>query len=240
MGGDLVAMPEKKRETTEWEDTLKKFGITNNEGELEITQEKLEELAVDMVENYDPLEHKTLEQLDELEDDEDERVLEEYRQKRIAEMKAKALASRYGSVVQISEPEYTKETQSGDVWTVIHLFKPGLEACDLMNKCLERLANKFKTVKFLKITATEAIHNYPDRNLPTLILYHENDIQGQIIGLSQVGGMGMTPDSLEWKLSRFGAVDTELEDNPLEARKQLHREEGRRNRGFVDSDSDSD
>ena len=39
-----------------------------------------------------------LDELDELEDDEDERVLLEYRQKRIQEMKAAAQAAKYGEV----------------------------------------------------------------------------------------------------------------------------------------------
>ena len=39
-----------------------------------------------------------LEELDELEDDEDEAILLEYRKKRLAEMKAEIEASKYGEV----------------------------------------------------------------------------------------------------------------------------------------------
>lgn len=40
----------------------------------------------------------SLDELDELEDDEDEAILLEYRRKRIAEMKAEAEASKFGEV----------------------------------------------------------------------------------------------------------------------------------------------
>lgn len=40
----------------------------------------------------------TLDELDELEDDEDEAILLEYRKKRIAEMKAEAEAAKFGEV----------------------------------------------------------------------------------------------------------------------------------------------
>lgn len=44
----------------------------------------------------------SLDELDELEDDEDEAILLEYRRKRIAEMKAEAEASKFGEVCNLS------------------------------------------------------------------------------------------------------------------------------------------
>lgn len=66
---------------TEWNDVLRAKGIIPQK-EKEITEEQI----IDMVErtvqeklNKDHLIEKTLDELDELEDDEDERVLAEYR-----------------------------------------------------------------------------------------------------------------------------------------------------------------
>ncbi|CAG8781838.1 2473_t:CDS:2, partial [Gigaspora margarita] len=71
------------------------------------------------------LEDKTLDKLDELENEEDGCVLLEYRQKRIAEMKAEALRAKFGEVIQISKPDFIKEAidASKEVWVVVHLFK---------------------------------------------------------------------------------------------------------------------
>lgn len=43
-----------------------------------------------------------MEELDELEDDEDERILLEYRQKRMAEMREHAKAARFGELINIT------------------------------------------------------------------------------------------------------------------------------------------
>lgn len=73
------------------------------------------------------LEEKTLDDLDELEDEEDERVLEEYRRKRIAEMKELASKCKYGEVQEISAEDYVKEVNNAgeDVWVILHLYKSG-------------------------------------------------------------------------------------------------------------------
>lgn len=68
-----------------------------------------------------------LDELDELEDSEDEAVLLEYRQKRIAELKSLAEKSKYGSVGEISAQDYVDEVnKAGEgVWVVLHLYKQG-------------------------------------------------------------------------------------------------------------------
>lgn len=69
----------------------------------------------------------SLDELDELEDDEDERVLLEYRKKRIAEMQALAAKAKYGFVAEITAQEYVQEVNNAGegVWVVLHLYKPG-------------------------------------------------------------------------------------------------------------------
>lgn len=68
-----------------------------------------------------------MDELDELEDSEDERVLLEYRNKRIYELKLLASKEKFGSVLEISAPDYVKEVnQAGEgVWVVLHLYKQG-------------------------------------------------------------------------------------------------------------------
>lgn len=68
-----------------------------------------------------------MDELDELEDEEDEKVLEEYRRKRIAEMKAIASVAKYGTVREISAQDYVQEVNNAgeEVWVVLHLYKAG-------------------------------------------------------------------------------------------------------------------
>eukprot|EP00966_Prymnesium_polylepis_P131162 3033319-Prymnesium_polylepis.1 len=53
---------------------------------------------------------------------------------------------------------------------------------------LERLAKKFADVKFLQIHFTDCIPNYPEKNLPTMLVYRDDDLLQQLVGLSVYGG----------------------------------------------------
>jgi len=119
------------------------------------------------------LEKATLDELDELEDDEDDDILQKYRsielvglialvwelnylsfrQKRIEEMKTQALRNRYGFISEIKAPEWKAEVTNApeDVHVIVHLYKPGIPACQLVNNCLVKLANKVCGLGFLKL-----------------------------------------------------------------------------------------
>lgn len=45
--------------------------------------------------------------------------------------------------------------------------------CGLLQTCLDELAGKYPSTKFLRIVSTDAIPNYPDANLPTLLVYND-------------------------------------------------------------------
>lgn len=72
-----------------------------------------------------------LDELDELEDSEDEAILLEYRNKRIAELKALAERQKFGAVGEISAQDYVNEVnKAGEgIWVVLHLYKQGLVIC---------------------------------------------------------------------------------------------------------------
>lgn len=78
--------------------------------------------------NEKNLEDCSLDDLDELENEEDEKVILEYRNKRIAEMRALASKAKYGTVMEITGQEYVQQVnRAGDgVWVILHLYKPGL------------------------------------------------------------------------------------------------------------------
>lgn len=68
-----------------------------------------------------------LDELDELEDSEDEAVLLEYRNKRLAELKLLASKEKFGFVLEISAPDYVQEVNKAgeDIWVILHLYKQG-------------------------------------------------------------------------------------------------------------------
>lgn len=75
---------------------------------------------------------------------------------------------------------------------------------------MQVLAAKFPAVKFIKSISTTCIPNYPDKNLPTLFVYYENELKSQMIGPLQFNGMNFKQDDLEWKLHRIGVLVSSL------------------------------
>jgi hypothetical protein len=204
-------------EDTEWNSVLRKKGIIP---EKEFSEKELEDIVVRAAEDKihkHHLEDKTMDELDELEDDEDERVLAEYRRKRIAEMQARADKAKYGAVLEITAIDYVKEVnQAGDgVWVVLHLYRQGIPLCAMINQYMEILARKFPAVKFIKSVSTTCIPNYPDKNLPTIFVYYENDLKTNIVGPLSFNGTNYKCDDLEWKLHRVGAVKSSLLNRDL-------------------------
>lgn len=209
-------------EDTEWNDILRSKGIIPEKTkEKEITEDQI----VDIVENTindktgrttDDLENKTLDELDELEDEEDERVLLEYRRKRIAEMLEMSRKGKYGEVKEISGEDYVQEVNKAgeDVWVVLHLYKSGIPLCSLINQHMATLAKKFPATKFLKSISTTCIPNWPDSNLPTIFIYHNGNMAKQYIGPIELRGMKLTEEELEWMLGQAKAVETNITEDP--------------------------
>ena len=95
--------------TTEWEDIHVKLGnYVPTEKKLE-SNDKIQEMAIEEMQKYDPLANTNLEQLDALEDDEDDEVLRKYKEKRIKEMKEIASKPHYGKLLELKKQDYIQE-----------------------------------------------------------------------------------------------------------------------------------
>ncbi|CAB3385629.1 Hypothetical predicted protein [Cloeon dipterum] len=208
-------------EDTEWNDILRSKGIIPPKKEKEVTEDQIVDILEQAVaektgnvaQNMNAL---TLDELDELEDDEDEAVILAYRQKRIAEIKELTQKSRYGDVTDIRAEDYVQQVnKAGEgIWVVLHLYKQGIPLCTLVNQHLNQLAAKFPTTKFLRSISSTCIPNYPDMNLPTIFVYFEGDLKKQFIGPIELRGMKLTVDELEWMLKEAGAVPSKIEKDP--------------------------
>ncbi|GAB2279912.1 hypothetical protein Dimus_014547 [Dionaea muscipula] len=154
------------------------------------------------------IDSKTEEELEELDDDiNDDRFLEEYRKKRLAEMRQVAQVVRFGYVIPISGSDFVREVSqaSSEVWVVVILYKDGFPECQLLMKCLEELARRYPGTKFVKIISTDCIPNYPDYNLPTLLVYNNGAVKANYVGLRSFGRQ-CTPEGVALVLCQSDPV----------------------------------
>ncbi|XP_063539015.1 viral IAP-associated factor homolog [Cydia strobilella] len=207
-------------EDTEWNDVLRAKGIIPQK-EKEVTEDDIVNMIEQTIQQKQQEKDKQLSELDldgldELEDSEDEAVLEEYRRKRIAELKRLAEKPKFGDVREVSGQDYVQEVnKAGEgIWVVIHLYKQGIQQCALLNQHLRELAAKYPYTKFLKAIAQTCIPNFPERNLPSVFVYFEGDMKKQFVGPHELRGTGITCDELEYILGQVGAVDTKIKEDP--------------------------
>ena len=80
---------------TEWDAAQRRIGNLAPK-EIEVTQEEILALAEEAIANYDPLEHKRLDELDELEEEVGDDVLRGYREARLREMMDACVRRRRG------------------------------------------------------------------------------------------------------------------------------------------------
>ncbi|KAJ3694125.1 hypothetical protein LUZ60_009605 [Juncus effusus] len=194
--------------TTEWDDLQRKYG--NLPPKTPVFKPAPFAPAEDRPKSAAWLDEKSTEELEELEDDDldDDRFLQEYRKKRLAEMQEASRVIKYGSVLPISGSDFVREVSQApqDVWIVVFLYKEGIQECGLLMTCLEELATRYPLTKFVKIISTDCIPNYPDRNLPTILVYNNGAVKATLVGLSHFGGRKCTPESVALALCKSDPV----------------------------------
>jgi Phosducin len=99
-------------------------------------------------------------------------------------------------------------------WVVVHLYQDSIPHCNLVEEAFLELAPRFRSVKFIKIRSTQAVENWPDRNLPTIFCYNEGELKQQMLTAKALGGDAMRTDDLEWWLAQNEIIESELEENP--------------------------
>ncbi|KAI3625741.1 hypothetical protein CBS9595_001102 [Malassezia furfur] len=85
-----------------------------------------------------------------------------------------------------------------------------MELCQLLAGYLDQLAAKYPNTKFVSIIGDQCIPNYPDKNLPTLLIYRAGELRRQIVGLRpEIGldGMNTKMEDIELLLAAVGAIE---------------------------------
>ncbi|KXS12452.1 thioredoxin-like protein [Gonapodya prolifera JEL478] len=195
---------------TEWEDVLRDKGILPEVTESQIIDMMEETIASKTAgKSY---EDKTLDELDDelddVGDEDEERILQVMRQKRMEEVRAAQAKEKYGDVYPISKPEFVREVTeaSQECAVVCLLYKDVVPESKLVSSLLVTIARRYRAVKFVKIVAAQAVPNFPDRNVPTLLIYQSGDLLTQLVTLRTLGGMSTSSKDLERYLEKLGII----------------------------------
>lgn len=198
--------------TTEWDDIQRRLGNLPSLVEQAVAVEAAADAPAALSASAVSVD---AEQSAEDDDDDEAAELQRLRCERLDELMGRKPA-RFGSVVPLLRTEYVKEVNQAPegVGVVVFLHKPRHYLSSYMLVLLEKLARKFGDVKFLQIDSEECIPGYPERNLPTLLMYRDDDLLRQCTGPSAFGGSSFGIDSVEWELAQAGIVETELKARP--------------------------
>lgn len=201
---------------TEWNDILRSKGIIPEKPKdpEPIIQEALLEAQKRAHENR--LEDKDLDELHELEDEEDDAFLEQYRKQRMAEFSALQKTSVHGQVYPIQKVDYARDVTEASSKTFVFVNLTAASSnveSRVLSDLWRQLAVKFGDLKFCEIRGNMCIENYPDRNCPTILVYKDGDIRKQAVTLIGFNGPRTTLQDLEQMLIEVGAIkenDTRL------------------------------
>jgi len=196
-------------ESTQWEDIQRKLG--NFAPKAKPEKAKAFKPAAERDRVADLIEAEEQEDLEQLEDDfADDSFLEQYREQRLKQLKEDAANRGYGAVVSIVREQFVAEVTQGskDVWTVVHLYKDKVPDSAQMGECVQQLAAKYTRTKFVKIISNDCIPDYPDRNLPTLLIYKDTECKHNLVGKLPFGGR-LSPEGVAAALNRLGPICNE-------------------------------
>jgi hypothetical protein len=161
--------------------------------------------------------HAQIEKEDEFDEDdfEDDAILAQLQQKRLAEYKTKRdLEMKFhqqghGEYREIAEDEFLKEV-CGSQWCVVHFYHPEFFRCKIIDKHLRIIAQKHLSCKFLTLNAEKApffVTKLAIQMLPTVFVFKDGVVADQLAGFDDLGGKDeFRTEVLEHWFSKAGCV----------------------------------
>lgn len=189
--------------------------IKNVNDELQDTAKK--EAANQLAEWESMQKQAQIEKDDEFDEDEfdDDPVLAQLQQKRMNDMKAKAMLEHqfhrqgHGEYREIAEDEFLKEV-CGSQWVVVHFYHREFFRCKIIDKHMKIIAAKHLSCKFLTLDAEKApffVTKLAIQMLPTVIVFKDGIVHEQFQGFDELGGKDeFRTEVLEHWLSKAGCV----------------------------------
>ena len=110
----------------------------------------------------------------------------------MAELSTISSASVFNQVYPLQKPDYSKDVTeaSNKAYVLVHLTSSlgtNIES-RLLTELWREMARRFGDVKFCEIRADMCIEGYPERNTPTILIYHHGDIKKQVVTLRELSG----------------------------------------------------
>ncbi|KAG9124727.1 hypothetical protein FRC07_010462 [Ceratobasidium sp. 392] len=179
-------------EDTEWNDILRAQGILPPRPKTPPTPSPPG--SPNISEKFQDASDAALKELeDDAPDSDTERIVQEYRRKRMQELRREEKKGRFGEMLPIGRDDYKREVTEASKMdeegkegsgrgqpVVCYLYKDGDVACSRLTGHLKTLAARYPSTKFVSIIGNKCIENYPDRHLPTLFFYRNGNPVSQV------------------------------------------------------------
>lgn len=210
-------MANNPNEDTEFNDALRKHGILPPRPVTPPTPERSPSPSLsDVLAQETPSALSTL--ADEAPDSDTERMIQAYRQRRLAELKREEKRARFGEVLPISREDYTREVTDASkvdedddegagkgTGVVCFLYKDGGHVPSIRIAAqLRTLAARYPNNKFVSIVGDKCIPDYPNHLIPTLIMYRKGEMIGRVVSWSAKKELSI--EDLEILLVSTGAI----------------------------------
>ena len=208
--------------TTEWHDVQVKMG-NFVPIELPKTGEEAFQEDMEIMKGYEekkkPQNDSDEESDPDFRDDSDgeSEAMKQYRDQRLQEMKELAAKPKFGYVKHVTKEDYTQQIVDAPkgTYVVLVLYQDYIEYSVKLVEIIEALAKKFIFVKFLKSIATKTIPDFLDQHVPGILIYLDGDVIHQLIpAMKYVGGKKMSEEIVEFVLSKYNIIESEIEDDP--------------------------
>lgn len=112
------------------------------------------------------------------------------------ELSTVAKKSVHGQVYRLQKPDYTRDVTeaSKGSFVLVHLTSSssGNVESRLLTELWRELARVFGDVKFCEIQGDMCIEGYPEKNCPTILVYHGGEIVKQLLTLKDLNGQRTT------------------------------------------------
>lgn len=151
--------------------------------------------------------------------------VQQYRAKRMEEMKEQAkLGSQrviFGNLLEIrgSKLDSVIESAPPQTFVIIHIYDEIIPGCQLVNKCLTKLAKQFPSVKFCRVQSYQLDnHLSPEflrTALPCLLVYQGGTLIGNHIRVSQTLKEEFTVEDMEIFLHEHHCLPPDSEKEEL-------------------------
>ena len=137
---------------------------------------------------------------------ESDQFLQQYREKRLREMRAAAArsgqtAQRFGSLLHLSASTFIPavDNEQPSVYVVVHISDDSVEACSAMNGCLTYLASEYTQAKFCCLPSSDAPVScqFKSEGVPALLVYRGGELIGNFIRVSDQLGEDFYASELE-------------------------------------------